>query len=167
TCRFKAVQAMRYRLAMMERRLRKQGIDRALGILHRNVGRWLQRVDEQEYRLRERARAAVDARGRALRHLDARLRHFDVRPRLASAIRRLEAADARAAQTMRLRLAYRRTRLEQLSAKLSQLSPLAILDRGYAIVSNEAGIIKDSSAAPPGSRLHVRVAHGERDATVD
>ena len=95
------------------------------------------------------------------------MRRFDVRPRLASAVRRLESADARAAQTMRLRLAYRRTRLEQLSAKLSQLSPLTILDRGYAIVSNEAGIVKDAAAVDKGSRLHVRVARGELDATVD
>ena len=65
--RTKAVQAMRYRLAMLERRLRQQGIDRALGVLHRRVGRGLQRVDEQEYRLRERIRAALDARERARR----------------------------------------------------------------------------------------------------
>ena len=52
--RAKAAQALRYRLAMLERRLRQQGIDRALGILHRRIGRGLQQIDEQEYRMRER-----------------------------------------------------------------------------------------------------------------
>jgi exodeoxyribonuclease VII large subunit len=165
-CRAKATQAMRYRLAMLERRFRKQGIDRALGILHRRVGRGLQRVDEQEYRLRERVRAALESRARARRSLDDRLRRFDVRPRLATAARRLEAADTRAAQIIRLRLARRRGRLEQLSAKLSQLSPLRILERGYAIVSNFSGILKDASAAPPGSPIHVQLAHGALDASV-
>jgi len=165
--RAKAIQAMRYRLAMMERRLSKQGIDRALGILHRNVGRGLQRVDEKEYRLRERIRAAIDSRARACRALDERLRRFDVRPRLAAAVRRLEAADTRAANTMRVRLARRRSRLEQLSAKLSQLSPLAILQRGYAIVSNPWGIIKDPAEAPQGSPIHVQLAHGKLDAKVE
>jgi exodeoxyribonuclease VII large subunit len=167
TCRSKAVQAMRYRLAMLERRWRKQGIDRALGILHRNVGRGLQRVDEQEYRLRERIRAALENRSRARRVWDDRLRRFDVRPRLAAAARRLQSADTRAAQTIWLRLARRRSRLDQLSAKLSQLSPLLILERGYAIVSNSSGILKDTAAAPSGSRIHVQLAHGELDAKVE
>jgi exodeoxyribonuclease VII large subunit len=146
--------------------LRNQGVDRALGVLHRRVGRGLQRVDEQEYRLRERVRLAIESRQRARRALDERLRRFDMRPRLASAARRLQAADTRAAQTIRLRISRHRSRLEQLAAKLSQLSPLAILERGYAIVSNESGILKDSADASAKSRIHVRLAHGELDAEV-
>jgi exodeoxyribonuclease VII large subunit len=165
-CRSKALQAMRYRLAMLERRLRNQGVDRALSVLHRRVGRGLQRVDDQEYRLRERVRLAIDSRQRARRVLDERLRRFDIRPRLASAARRLQAADAHSVQIMRLRIARNRSRLDQLSAKLSQLSPLAILERGYAIVSNQSGIVKDPVEAPQGSRIHIRLAHGELDAQV-
>jgi exodeoxyribonuclease VII large subunit len=164
--RAKATQAMRYRLAMLERRLRQQGIDRALGLLHRRVGRGLQRIDEQEYRLRERIRAALDVRERARRGLETRLRRFDVRPRLAADRRRLESAESLAIQTMRVRLARRRSTLDQLSAKLSQLSPLRILERGYAIVSNESGILKDAAEAPAGSGIHVRLAKGELDAKV-
>ena len=166
-CRSQAAQAMRYRLAMLERRVRNQGVERALGVLHRRVGRGLQRVDEQEYRLRERARLAIDLRQRARRALDERLRRFDIRPRLAAASRRLQAADTRAAQTMRLRITRHRSRLDQLSAKLSQLSPLRILERGYAIVSNQSGILKDAAAAPAGSRIHVRLVQGELDAQVE
>jgi exodeoxyribonuclease VII large subunit len=131
------------------------------------VGRGLQRVDEQEYRLRERVRLAIEVRHRARRALDERLRRFDIRPRLAAAARRLEAADTRAAQTMRRNLTHHRSRLDQLSAKLSQLSPLAILERGYAIVSNSSGILKEAAEAPSGSRIHVRLSHGELDAQVD
>jgi exodeoxyribonuclease VII large subunit len=164
--RAKTTQAMRYRLAMLERRLRQQGIDRALGLLHRRVGRGLQRIDEQEYRMRERIRAVLDARERARRGLETRLRRFDMRPRLATNRRRLEAAEFSAIQTMRARLARRRSTLDQLAAKLSQLSPLRILERGYAIVSNQSGIVKDSEAAPAGSGIHVRLAKGELDAKV-
>ena len=165
--RVKGTQAVRYRLAMLERRLRRQGIDRALGLLHRRVGRGLQRVDEQEYRMRERMRAAFDSRERRRRALEARLRRFDVRPRLAAGRRRLEAADGACGRSMQTRLVRRRSRLEQLAAKLSQLSPLLILERGYAIVSNECGIVKDSAAAPPGSGVHVRLGKGELDAVVE
>jgi exodeoxyribonuclease VII large subunit len=166
-CRTKSTQALRYRLVMLERRLRQQGIERALNVLHRRVGRRLQRIDEQEFRLRERVRAAMDRRERTRRMLEARLKHFDMRPRLATGRRRLETLTVTAEQCIRMRLTRRRGRLDQLAAKLSQLSPLRILERGYAIVSNEAGILKDSAAAPAGSRIHVRLAKGELDAEVE
>jgi exodeoxyribonuclease VII large subunit len=162
----KATQGLRYRLAMLERRLRQQGIERALGVLHRRIGRGQQRVDENSYRLRERLRIAIDQRERARRALDARLRRFDMRPRLAADRRRLEAAHVTALTAIRAQLVRSRRRWEQLAAKLSQLSPLRILERGYAIVSNETGILKEADAAPAGSRIHVRLAGGELDATV-
>ncbi len=161
------VQALRYGLAMRERRLRQQGIERALNLLHRRIGRGLQRTDEQEYRMRERLRAAIDMRERARRGLETRLRRFDMRPRLALDRRRLDAAHAAAAQIARAHLVRRRSAFDQLAAKLSQLSPLRILERGYAIVSNERGIVKDAHDAPPGSQIHVRLAEGELDATVE
>jgi exodeoxyribonuclease VII large subunit len=164
--RAKSAQAVRYRMAMMERRLRQQGIDRALNTLHRRIGRGLQQTDEREYRLRERLRAAIESRERARRGLEARLRQFDVRPRLAADRRRLEAAHQGVLQLMRAGLGERRGRLERLSAHLSQLSPLRVLERGYAIVSNEAGIVTDAAAAPPASRIHVRFHQGALDAVV-
>jgi exodeoxyribonuclease VII large subunit len=63
-------------------------------------------------------------------------------------------------------LAAHRSLHERFSAKLSALSPLRILERGYAIVSNQTGILSDAAAAPPDSRIHVRLARGELDATV-
>jgi exodeoxyribonuclease VII large subunit len=162
-----AVQAMRYRLAMLDRRLRQQGVERALGLLQRRVGRALQRVDEIDYRTRERMRSLIDARQRMRRNLEERLRWFDVRPRLSAGRRRLEAARLTLVQTLNLRVARQRGALDRLSGKLSQLSPLSILERGYAIVSNPAGIVKRPADAPSGSRIHVRVAKGEFDATVN
>jgi exodeoxyribonuclease VII large subunit len=95
------------------------------------------------------------------------LRRFDVRPRLAEDRRRMEAAAVAATDAMRMRLTRRRSAFDQLAAKLGQLSPLRILERGYAIVSNEQGIVKDAAAAPPGSRIHARLAKGELDAVVE
>jgi exodeoxyribonuclease VII large subunit len=165
--RAKSAQTMRYRFAMIDRRLRQQGIDRALGILHRRIGRNLQRIDEGEYRLKERVRLALDSRERAHRSLEQRLQRFDLRPRLATGRRRMESAHTAALQNMQLTLARRRGKLDQLAAHLSQLSPLRILERGYAIVSNQSGVIKDSAQSPPGSAIHVRLAKGELDATVE
>jgi len=63
-------------------------------------------------------------------------------------------------------LAQRRGKLEQLEAKLSQLSPLRVLERGYAIVSNHAGIVTDAASVAAGSRIHVRLHRGALDAEV-
>ncbi|HLI85382.1 MAG TPA: exodeoxyribonuclease VII large subunit [Bryobacteraceae bacterium] len=164
--RAKAAQALRYRLAILERRLRQQGIERALNILHRRIGRNLQRIDEQEYRMRERLRALIAARERNRRALETRLRRFDMRPRLAADRRRMESAHAGALNQIAAHLARRRRGWEQLSTKLAQLSPLRILERGYAIVSSDGRILKDAAEAPAGSELHVRLAKGELDATV-
>jgi exodeoxyribonuclease VII large subunit len=165
--RAKSTQGLRYRMAMLDRRLRQQGIDRALGVLHRRIGRNLQTVDEKEFRLRERVRLGNEARERTRRGLETRLRRFDLRPRLAADRRRLDGATVLAAQQIRLLLTARRRRMEQLTAKLSQLSPLSVLQRGYAIVSNASGVLTDAAAAPSGSRVHVRLARGELDAAVE
>jgi exodeoxyribonuclease VII large subunit len=151
---------------MSERRFRQQGIDRALGLLHRQIGRNQQRVDEYEYRLRDRVRAAMDSRERTRRTLEARLRRFDMRPRLAADRRRMEAVHVTAVQLLRTKLMQRRGKLEQLAAKLSQLSPLRILDRGYAIVSNQTGIVTDPAQAPPQSTVQIQVSKGRLNAVV-
>ena len=165
--RHKLEQLARYRLAMLARRLHQQGVDRASAVLHRAVGRHLQRVDEQHGRLRERMRAAIETRRRAVESMEGRLRRHDPRPWLGRSRRRHEAAVATAMQSMRLQLARRRGRLESVSAKLSQLSPLAILNRGYAIVTDEAGrILTAATHAPPGSDIGVRLARGRLHARV-
>jgi exodeoxyribonuclease VII large subunit len=165
--RTKTSQGLRYRIAMLDRRLRQQGVDRALGVLHRRIGRNQQRVDELEFRLRERIRAAIESRERERRGLETRVGRFDIRPRLAADRRRLDAATASTAERMRLLLTARFRRMEQLAAKLSQLSPLLVLQRGYAIVSQAGGVLTDAADASAGSRIHVRLAKGELDATVD
>jgi exodeoxyribonuclease VII large subunit len=162
----RATQLLRYRLAMLGRRLHQQGIERAHGLLARRIGRAQQRIDEHSYRLRELARAAIDSRARALRMLEARLLRFDMRPRLAADRRRLDASETRAMQLMRARLVRCHAALDRLAAQLGQLSPLKILERGYAIVSNERGIVKDAAEAPAGSAIHVRLGRGDLDADV-
>src|SRR5207302_4285155 len=138
-------------------RLRQQGVDRAHSLLHRTIGRRLQRIDELQYRMRERMRAALESRARSVAFSTAQLRYHDPRPRLGRDRNRHEAARSILENAIQLQLSRRRGRLESLEAKLSQLSPLAILNRGYAIVTGESGhILLDAEAAPPASTIHVR-----------
>ena len=69
--------------------------------------------------------------------------------------------------TDHLELERRQARLDSLSAQLTQLSPLRILERGYAIVQDEAGrVVKDAAAAPPGIEVGIRLATGRLRARV-
>jgi exodeoxyribonuclease VII large subunit len=154
-------QAIRYRLADASRRLHRAGIDAATAALHRSIGRYSQRVDELDYQLRDRLRVRIRQEHRRFQELDWRLRKIDPRTRVVSAWRRVEQAEAAAAQHIRLRLAREHGRLESLSAHLSQLSPLKVLDRGYAIVRDEQGkIVKAAEDAPADSALEIRLAKG-------
>ena len=65
-------------------------------------------------------------------------------------------------------LEKRRAALEKLSEKLAALDPYAVLDRGYAIVSDGAGRpVIDASAAEIGSRLTVRMRGGRLGVVVE
>ena len=163
----KLVQVLRYRLAMAARRLHQQGVERASALLHRNIGRLEQRIDDLTYRLRDRMSARSSAQRRQLEEWTARLRSLDLRLRLAAARRRVEAAEGALVQLVRLRIARARGRLDQTAAHLTQLSPLKILERGYAIVTNESGrVVKEAGQAPEGSVIGVRVARGRIAARV-
>jgi exodeoxyribonuclease VII large subunit len=165
--RGKLQQALRYKLAMGARRLHQQGIERATSLLNRSIGRRLQRIDELEYRLRERMRSRIEESSRQVRAREARLRYFDIRPRLATDRRRLDAAVATLEQAMHRQFERRGRRLESLAGKVSQLSPLLILERGYAIVTCESGnILKRAEEAPAGTALRIRLAEGKLAARV-
>lgn len=154
-------QALRYRLARAKTELHQRGIERATGVLRRTIGRLFQRLDELDYRLRENLRWHIERRRRTLAALDARLRLQDLRLQLGQLRHRLEKLQAAMAERMRLRLASSRGRLELLAAQLDQLSPLRILERGYAIVEDPAGrIVRNAVEAPKGTALGVRLHRG-------
>jgi len=61
-----------------------------------------------------------------------------------------------------------RARLEGTAARLESVSPLAVLQRGYALVSDGSGHpLTSAGAVKPGARLKLRFADGEVGATAD
>jgi exodeoxyribonuclease VII large subunit len=157
----------RYRLADAARRLHERGLDRAASVLQRSLGRRFERVDECEYLLRERLRDQLEKRRRRERSLDERLRRMDLRVRLSAAWRRLESGTGALGERARLAMARQRARLDSLAAQLAGLSPVSILERGYAIVQDQEGrVVKDARTAPAKTLLNVRLAKGSLQARV-
>lgn len=155
-------QLLRYRIAVSQRRLHQLSVDRAGGTLHRIIGKHQQRVDELGGRMESVLRGSLATGNRRLSDLDTRLKKLDLRLRLAHAKRRLDAASTKLEDRIRWTLAQAHRKLEPLDAHLSQLSPLKVLDRGYAIVQNTSGeVLKASAQSAPMERLRVRLAAGE------
>ncbi|MDR3537299.1 MAG: exodeoxyribonuclease VII large subunit [Acetobacteraceae bacterium] len=92
------------------------------------------------------------------------LRHAvgTVRNRANRVLGRLSDAPVRAS------LREARARLEGTAARLESVSPLAVLQRGYALVTDPAGHpLTSAGAIRPGARLALRFADGEVRATAD
>jgi exodeoxyribonuclease VII large subunit len=54
----------------------------------------------------------------------------------------------------------KRARLEHAAGRLRALSPRSTLERGYAIVRVDAGIVRTVEAVTPGDELEIEVADG-------
>jgi exodeoxyribonuclease VII large subunit len=157
-CTIKLTQTARLNLAMRARALHRISVDQAT--LHRAIGRRMQRIDELEYKLRDFIRATLDRRKRGLDRIRSRLAQLDVRLKFAAAHRRIESSEAKILQSIRLRMIGTRGKLSFLDGHLAQLSPLKILDRGYAIVEKEGKIVKTPEDAPTDSEVNIRIAKG-------
>ncbi len=159
--------ATRYKLSILLRRMGEMGVERALGLLRRRMGRGGQRVDDLEHRLDRRIRQRLLGCERRLRVVEERLRALDPRRQLAVRRARLNELQSAFEPMMRLRLARLAGRMGSLEAQLGQLSPLRVLERGYAIVQDEQGrALRRAADTAPGRHLRIRLHEGRLGAEV-
>jgi exodeoxyribonuclease VII large subunit len=97
----------------------------------------------------------------------SRVRHFDFRRSLVITRSQLDAGTEALRNAFRTRLAERKAHLERLAAKLDALSPVKILDRGYALIFDSSGtLVKDATRLSPGEQVSARVTRGSFTAEV-
>ena len=97
------------------------------------------------------------------------------RTRLGLAVRGLVGRDAarlarlgdRLRRAPRLLVERRRSALDHTGARLQALSPLATLNRGYAIVRAHGEALREAAAVSPGERLEIELARGGIGARVE
>jgi exodeoxyribonuclease VII large subunit len=165
--RAKATRAIRFRLLISSRDLHQRGADRALMFVQRMLTRRAQHIDDLDSRLQRYQQRWLDARRKRLAGLSSRLEATDLRLRFARNRRTHDRLHERLAKAMRDRLWEGRRRHESLHAHLTQLSPLSVLGRGYAIVENaQKHIVGSSAEVSVGEQLSIRVHRGEIDALV-
>jgi exodeoxyribonuclease VII large subunit len=123
---------------------------------------------ELTHHLRRAAQSLVSSRERQFRSLRLRLEQRDLRRHLAAIRMRLVSADARLGQNARRSIHRGETRFRTLAGRLENLSPLAVLARGYAVCWNDArtAIVRSVANVSPGDTVHVRLHDGELDCNV-
>jgi exodeoxyribonuclease VII large subunit len=120
-----------------------------------------QRIDDQELRLRRAQIQLIEKRQHLVTQRQARLQAQSPRPQLNSLYLRLSQLNQRATQATAQRLHAAQQQFATQGAKLDSLSPLATLQRGYAIVSNAAGtILTNSENIKKGELLETQLAQG-------
>jgi exodeoxyribonuclease VII large subunit len=159
---------VRYRLLMGRQALTELAQHGAFGRMVDVINRRQQRLDELKNRLERAERQILEQNRRRLEAAAAVVRHYDVRRMLTGIHQELDARVAALAATARTLLLRQRGVLNQLTGQLEALSPLAILDRGYALVFDSAGVLlKDAAQVKAGDEISARLATGTVTATVD
>ncbi|MBI3571508.1 MAG: exodeoxyribonuclease VII large subunit, partial [Gammaproteobacteria bacterium] len=104
-----------------------------------------------------------------LQAMTARLQQHSPRPRLQALALNYRHLYSRLAIGMRRRLELADSQLRQLMQTLHTLSPLATLERGYAVVQrpDSGAIVTDARKVKPGERVQARLARGQLDCLVE
>src|SRR3984893_982072 len=126
-----------------------------------------QRLDDLEQRLSRAMRQILADRRSALGERRGRLWQLSPVARVRGTAARQAALFARLNAAAFARLHLARERLSPLVRTLNAVSPLATLERGYAIVSREGGgILINAADVAPGTFIEARLAKGKIRAKV-
>ncbi|MBF0213246.1 MAG: exodeoxyribonuclease VII large subunit [Magnetococcales bacterium] len=119
------------------------------------------RCDALQQRLILALHQQVSRRRQSAIHLTARLENWGSGQPLALATARLGHLEKNLVRESRRLLKHHRDRLRLLDARLTAISPLNVLTRGYALVQDEQGTIaRNAQHYPPGTALQVTLASG-------
>ncbi len=152
----------------------RQDLDKAVTALHARGERTLAATRGQLLSLEHRLaalhpRARILTRRSSLGDLERRLAAVQLGSRLARSRAEVAQLTARADAAVRGLLEERRAELGRLGAQMAALSPLAVLDRGYAMVQrrDDRSIVRSAGSVRPGEQLAVQLARGSLVVTVD
>ena len=151
-----------------------QDLDRATTALHARGERAMAGTRAQLMQLEHRLSALhplarILARRSSLGDLERRLAAVQLGSRLGRSRAEVLALLGRADTAVRGLVEERRAELGRIGAQLAALSPLAVLDRGYAMArrADDGAIVRSAAAVRPGDRLALRLARGSLAVTVD
>jgi exodeoxyribonuclease VII large subunit len=120
-------------------------------------------------RLVQLMRGGIEEGRRALQYREQVLHRFSPQAHIDNYRQRIDDLIRSALAGLKHRLALGRERLRTLDSQLQTLSPLATLERGYAIARHlgTGKVVRSVAQVVAGDRLEVRVSDGQFESTVD
>jgi exodeoxyribonuclease VII large subunit len=165
--RERLVRAMERRLLEARHALMERAQDGAFARMMDLIRQRQQKLDDLTFRLERAERQGFEQLRRRWEMVAAAVRHYDARRVLAGMRGELQSQTSALAAGMRNLLLHYRVRAERMGRALEMLSPLAILERGYALVFDANGnLVKDAEQVNSGEQIRARLARGEILATV-
>ena len=154
--------AVRFQLLQARQRLsRSAATDRVEARVSSVLFRQAQRLDDLAFRAESALTARLRRRQNQVATLTAAVLRHDPRQALAQARERLQAGRNRLHRSLEHSLHAWSSTLSALDARLHSLSPLAVLERGYALVLNAQGsVVRSAALLTPGDPLTTRLADG-------
>ncbi len=160
--------AAQYKLLYERQKLGSLEANRVFARMQDAIARRQQRLDDLGFRLQSLMRTRLAASARRVDLAVSRLGQHDLRRQLKLRRRELASRVEALAASARQSLLRRRARLEQASAQLAALSPLAILERGYSLIFDAQGaLVKDAAQLAPGDPIQARLSRGQLRARVE
>jgi exodeoxyribonuclease VII large subunit len=159
--------AMRYRLLIARQELTERAQHGAFARMMDAIHRRQQKLDDQRFRLEKAERQLLQTCHRRFEIASAAVRHYDARRRLVGIRQQLDSQVANLAAATNRQILESRRVLERWTASLEALSPLAILNRGYALVFDANGkLLREASQIGIGDDVSARLARGRIQARV-
>jgi exodeoxyribonuclease VII large subunit len=125
-------------------------------------------VDNSEHRLRSGIIAALQSGHRRWTAAAHSLSPAQLRASLSESRARLESLSKANDDGMGMRIETARQKLGMAATALDAMSPLRVLERGYAIAQNEAGnIVREAKTVSAGDALRLRLWQGSVDCRVE
>jgi exodeoxyribonuclease VII large subunit len=153
--------AMRYQLLHVRHSFNDLAFDRAETRVAAQLHRLAQRLDDLTLRQESALTSQLRARQERVTHLAAAVLRHDPRRALAAARERLTGLRARLDHSIDRALHASTLSVNALAARLHALSPLAVLDRGYALVlSPDGSLIRSTAQLTAGDTVTTRLADG-------
>ena len=151
----------RYAMMQARERFSRVSIDAALARVADSFSRRQQQIDELWFRIEAAWHTLSRERTQRLQFVASTILQNNTAQRIGFMRERLEALLSRLMRAQTLSNHSRRASLQSLERQLASLSPLAVLNRGYALVYDEAGaLLKSAANARQGQLLSTRLASG-------
>ena len=153
--------AARFQLLQARQRLTRLPISRGESRISALLRRSAQRLDDLTFRQESALAGQLRQQQMQVGELTAAVLRHDPRQALAQARERLQACRTHLDRSLERFVHASAATLGALDARLHTLSPLAVLDRGYALVLDAAGsLVRSTAQLNPGDQLTTRLADG-------